>query len=304
MTAITRAQFLTLAGAACVAPAISARAAARDVLKRPIPKSGEMLPAMGLGTSQVFHEMGNAEEAQAKRDVVQALIDSGGTLIDTAPSYRDSENVCGQIISDLKARGQVFIATKVGIEGKEQGVAQLEASFKKLRTDKIDLIQVHNLRDTKTQLATLRELKAKGRVRYIGITHSQPSGQEALADFLASEDLDFVQLNYSVDVRDPEKRLLPLAKDRGVAVLVNLPLGRGRLLQKVKDKPMPGWATELGCKTYAQALLKFVLSHPAVTCPIPATSKAKHMVENMEAAEGALPDAKMRETIAAFWNEA
>ena len=303
MSVISRHAFLTLSASAAVLAARLAHAQAA-VTSKPIPKSGEALPVIGLGTSQVFRELGQGEAASDKRAVVQALVDGGGSLIDTAPSYGDAENVTGQLLAELGLRSKSFVATKVGSRGKAEGQASLEASFKKLRTDKIDLIQVHNLVDTATQLALLRDLKAAGRIRYTGITHSRPDGQEDLLGVMQSEAVDFVQLNYSVDVRGPEQRLLPAARDKGLAVLVNLPFGRGRLISRMQGKSLPGWAVDIGCTTHAQLLLKFVVSHPAVTCAIPATSKIKHMAENLDAGRGFMPDAGLRDKIAKLWSEA
>lgn len=298
---LSRHQFLRAASAVAAIPVLSRAAiAAGDVrlITRAIPKSGEQLPVIGLGTASSFS---SAEDVVAKTEVIKTLLDGGATLIDTAPSYGQSEDVTGAALDKLGLRAKCFLATKVGAMGKEKGRASFDESFKKLQTDKIDLMQVHNLIDTATQLSTMRELKAQGRFRYIGITHFQPRAQEALAPVMQAEDLDFVQLNYSVDVRGPEKSLLPLAQDKGIAVLVNLALGRGRLLQAVKGKEVPAWAKEIDCSSFAQMLLKFVISHPAVTCAIPATSKAKNMTDNLGAASGRLPDAKEREKIAEFW---
>src|SRR4051812_43739703 len=200
---LSRAQFLGIAAAAAAVG--SAQAADVTPILRAIPKSGEKLPVIGLGTVLVF----DAVTPEVRRDVVSALMDGGGRLIDTAPSYGDAENTTGQAVAELNARGRLFLATKVGANSKEDGIAQNEDSFKKLRTDKLDLIQVHNLRDTSTQLGLLRDLREKGRLRYVGITHSQPGAQEALADWMAKEPMDFVQLNYSLDVREAENRLLP-----------------------------------------------------------------------------------------------
>ena len=301
---VSRQKFLKTAAAVALAPLLQQAALAADAAKqrtRAIPKSGEQLPMIGLGTASSFS---SAEDIDAKTEVIRTLLDGGATLIDTAPSYGQSEDVTGAALAKLGLRSKCFLATKVGAMGKEKGRASFDESFKKLQTDKIDLMQVHNLIDTATQLSTMRELKAQGRFRYIGITHFQPSAQEALAPVMRAEDLDFVQLNYSVDVRGPEKTLLPLAQDKGIAVLVNLALGRGRLLQAVKGKEVPAWAKEIGCSSFAQMLLKFVISHPAITCAIPATSKAKNMTDNLGAGLGRLPDAKEREKIAQFWANA
>lgn len=298
---LSRGQFLGLAtGAAAAYAAGPAHAADSAPILRAIPKSGEKLPVIGLGTSQVFDDI----SADQRRDVVKALLDTGGTIIDTAPSYGDAENTSGQAVADLNARSRVFFATKVGASSREEGLAQNEASFKKLRTDKIDLIQVHNLRDTATQLGLLRDLKAKGRIRYLGITHFIEGPQEALAEWMGKEPLDFIQLNYSLDVRDPEKRLLPMAADKGIAVLVNLPLGRGRVLNAVKNKPLPGWAADVGVTTWAQLLLKFVVSHPAVTAAIPATRNPTHMRENVIAGQGKVLTAAQRNELIDLFEKA
>jgi aryl-alcohol dehydrogenase-like predicted oxidoreductase len=301
---VSRQHFLKLAAATAAVPLWlqqAAHAATGPVITKAIPKSGEKLPVVGLGTASSF---ASSQDAQARKDVIKALLDGGGTLIDTAPSYAQAEEVTGNILQELAATKKTFLATKVRVEGKDNGIASFKQSLEKLKTEVIDLMQIHNLVDTSTHLATMRDWKRNGTFRYIGITHWQPDQQEKLADVMAKEDLDFVQFNYSVDVREPEKTLLPLAKDRGIAVLVNVPLGRGKLLEAVKGKEVPAWAKEFGCDSFAQMLLKFVVSHPAVTVAIPATSKAKHMADNIAAAHGRLPDEKERQKIAEFWANA
>lgn len=298
---MSRQHFLKLASAAASVPfltPLAAQAAKGPIITKAIPKSGEKLPVIGLGTASSF---ASSQDADARREVIKTLLDNGATLIDTAPSYAQAEEVTGNILQELGATKKTFIATKVRVEGRDNGITSFNASLEKLKTDKIDLMQIHNLVDTATHLATMRDWKKKGTFRYLGITHWQPDQQEKLADVMAKEELDFVQLNYSVDVRDAEKTLLPLAKDKGIAVLVNVPLGRGKLLEAVKGKEVPAWAKELGCETFAQLLLKFVVSHPAVTVAIPATSKAKHMADNVGAAYGRLPDAKERQKIIEYW---
>lgn len=298
---LSRSQFLKSAAAVATLPLLpfkGALAAKDSILTAAIPKTGERIPMIGLGTASSF---AGSQDVAARREVIKSLFDGGATLIDTAPSYAQAEEVTGQILKDLSAPQKTFIATKVRVEGKENGIASFNTSLQKLQVDQIDLMQVHNLVDTTTHLATMREWKATGKFRYIGITHWQPDQQEKLADVMTKEDIDFVQFNYSVDVRGPEKTLLPLAKDRGIAVMINVPLGRGKLLEAVKGKEVPAWAKEFGCDSFAQMLLKFVISHHSVTVAIPATSKAKHMVDNVGAAYGRLPDAKEREMIAEFW---
>jgi aryl-alcohol dehydrogenase-like predicted oxidoreductase len=301
--AISRQQVLAAAGALAAVATLGRGGLAQEakLVTRAIPKTGEQIPVVGLGTASSFAAASNVT---IQREVVKALLDGGATLIDTAPSYAQAEAATGQALESLGARAKAFVATKVRVEGRDNGIASFNDSFKKLKTGKIDLMQVHNLVDTTTHLATMREWKAQGRFRYIGITHWQPEAQEALAPVMRADAIDFVQFNYSVDVRGPEQTLLPLAQDKGIAVLVNVPLGRGRLLQAIKGKAVPAWAREMGCESFAQMLLKFVISHPAVTCAIPATSKPKNMTDNLGAARGRVLEAKEREKIAEFWANA
>ncbi len=299
---ISRHRFLKIMGATAASSLVASNmawAAKGSIITKAIPKSGEKLPVVGLGTASSF---ASSQDADARKDVIKALLDNGATLIDTAPSYAQAEEVTGNILQELGVTKKVFVATKVRVEGRDNGITSFNASLEKLKTNKIDLMQIHNLVDTATHLATMREWKKKGTFRYLGITHWQPEQQERLAEVMAKEELDFVQFNYSVDVRGPEKTLLPLAKDKGIAVLVNVPLGRGKLLEAVKGKTVPAWAKELGCESFAQMLLKFVVSHPAVTVAIPATSKAKHMADNIGAAYGRLLNEKERQKIAEFWS--
>ena len=275
-------------------------AAETGLLRRPIPKSGETLPAVGLGTAVVF----NGTPPEQRRAVVKALLDTGGKLIDTAPSYGEGEGATGAAVAELDARKRTFLATKIGTRGRDAGIASLEASLKTLRTDQIDLMQVHNLIDTANQLALLREYKAQKKFRYIGVTHSNAQEQEVLTEWLEKEPMDFVQLNYALDVRDPEKRLLPMAADKGVAVLVNLPFGRNRLLRKLSEKPLPGWAKEVGATTWPQLALKYVISHPAVTVAIPGTRNPAHMAENVRAAGGAVLTTAQRQDLVAILEKA
>ena len=224
----------------------------------------------------------------------------GGKVIDSAPSYGTAETVVGEIMAATGTRPKLFLATKVSSTGKDAGVAQIEASFTKMKTDKIDLIAVHNLQDTATQLATLRELKQKGRIRYVGIT---TSNERQYADFEATmkaETLDFVQFDYAIDNREAEARLLPLAADRGMAVMINLPFGRGRVFEAVQGKPLPEWAKEFDCTSWAQFFLKYIVSHPAVTCVIPGTARTKYVPDNFGAAMGRLPDAATRTKMEQF----
>ncbi|MBM2804287.1 MAG: aldo/keto reductase [Deltaproteobacteria bacterium] len=271
------------------------------VIKKPIPKTGELLPVIGLGTWRTF-DVGAAKTARAPLgQVLSDFVGLGGSVIDSSPMYGKSESVAGDLAVELGVHKQLFLATKVWTSGRDAGVGQMEESFKRLRTERMDLMQVHNLVDYRVHLSTLRRWKEEGKVRYIGVTHYTASAHDELARVLASEELDFVQLNYSLGERDAEKRLLPLAAERRIAVLVNRPLGAGGLFTKVRGQPLPAPASEIGCASWAQLFLKFVISHPAVTCAIPATSKAAHLIDNMQAGFGSLPTAAMRKQMADYF---
>ena len=273
--------------------------ASQSMISRSIPSSGETLPVIGLGTWQTF-DVGTSDAERAPLgEVLSALVAGGAKVIDSSPMYGNSEEVVGDLTAKLGIRPKVFLATKVWTTGKAQGIAQMEASMRKLRAKPLDLIQVHNLVDVETHLATLREWKKAGRVQYIGITHHNTGGHEEVARLLASEPLDFVQINYSVGERDAEKRILPLAKDRGIAVIANRPFAAGDLLKRLRNQPLPDWAAEIDCTSWAQLLLKFIVSHPAITCAIPGTAKAEHMRDNLQGGRGRLPDEAMRARIAA-----
>lgn len=301
----TRRQFVQqsslLAAMAGLAPLLPASAFAADgLLMRSIPSSGERLPVIGLGTSQTFNVDPGSGEMTELLEVMKTFVDGGARLIDTAPSYGDAEAVSGELVKRAGARDKVFLATKVSSTGREAGQRQIEASFKALQSEKIDLIQVHNLQDTVTQLALLRELKEQGRIRYIGITHYVESAHDDLIAVLQKEKVDFVQFNYSVAARNAEKRLLPFCAEHGIATLINRTYGAGQLFARVKGKALPGWAVaELNAGSWAQLMLKFVLADPAVTVVIPATSNPRYMADNLLAGQGRLPDAKQREQIAA-----
>lgn len=269
-----------------------------SMIQRAIPGSGESLPVIGLGTWQTF-DVGNDPRARASvKQVLSDFARLGGRVIDSSPMYGTSETVTGDLAAELRLREQLFFATKVWTRGREAGIRQMEESFRRLRTQRIDLLQVHNLVDWRIHLATLRQWKEQGKVHYIGMTHYTASAYQDLAQVLAAEDLDFVQLNYSVAEREAERRLLPLAAERRVAVLINRPFAEGALFKKVRGKPLPQWAGEIGCASWAQFFLKFIVAHPAVTCAIPATSKAEHLLDNMQAGVGTLPDSAMRERMA------
>lgn len=261
---------------------------------RPIPSTHEALPVIGCGTWLGFDRRPGSAEYQRLAGVLDALFAAGGTVVDSSPMYGRAEETTGELLTASKQHDKAFLATKVWTSGREAGIAQMEQSFARLRTSKIDLMQVHNLVDWRTHLATLRGWKDQGRVRLLGITHYSASAYPEVEAVLRAEPLDFLQINYSLDAREAAQRLLPLAAERGVAVIANMPFGGGGLLRKLRDRPLPGWAAEIGCTRWPQLLLKFVVSHPAVTCAIPGTGRPEHMADNAAAGTGELPDA-------AFW---
>jgi aryl-alcohol dehydrogenase-like predicted oxidoreductase len=266
-------------------------------LIRRIPSSGEQLPIIWLGTSRAFEAGNSAREREPLRQVLEAFFAAGARLIDTSPMYSTAEAVLGDLLTP-QMHAQAFLATKVWTRGTRAGIEQMTHSGQLLAATRLDLVQVHNLLDLDTQLATLREWKAAGRVRYLGVTHYTVSAQAELERVLRREQLDFVQLNYSPLTRAAEQRLLPLAAERGVAVLVNRPFEDGALFARTRGRPLPQWAHELEAASWGQLVLKFIAAHPAVTCIIPATASAAHLKDNLAAACGALPDARQREQIA------
>lgn len=248
---------------------------------KPIPGTGEHVPVIGLGTWQSF-DVAAAERA-SRGEVLREFVALGGSLVDSSPMYGRSESVVGELSASLGLRPRLFVATKVWTSGRREGLASMEESMRRMHADPIDLMQVHNLVDTATHLATMRTLKAQGRVRYIGVTHYTDSSHETLTRLIEAEHLDFVQINYSAAERNAERRLLPAAAEKGVAVIANRPLASGNLLRMLRARPLPGWLSERGCRAWAEALLTFVVSHPAVLCAIPATSSLEHLRENMRA---------------------
>jgi aryl-alcohol dehydrogenase-like predicted oxidoreductase len=299
---ITRREYLKLslaAGTALALPAglLHAGSGASGLITRPIPSTGERVPAIGLGSSATFASVARSEDVSALREVMATMRKHGGTLFDTAPSYGASEQVAGDIARELDITDQVFWATKVNVAPRDGGGAdpaaareQLEASFKRLGKDVIDLIQVHNLGDVPTQLGLLKEYKEAGRVRYIGVTTTNPQQYPELLGIMRREPLDFIGIDYAIDNRAVEDLILPLAAERGIGVLVYAPFGRTRLWERVRGIEVPAWANEFGASSWAQFFLKFVLAHPAVTAATPATSRPHHMIDNMGAAHGRLPD--------------
>jgi diketogulonate reductase-like aldo/keto reductase len=290
----SRAQVVRGAFALALAPILAPRARSQPATRskmntRPIPSTGEALPVIGCGTYVGFdHAPGTAEYA-ALPGVLEALLDAGGKVIDSSPMYGRAEATTGELLAASGRRADAFIATKVWTRGKSEGIRQMESSFRLLRTDRIDLMQIHNLVDWRTHLATLREWQKAGRIRYVGITHYTASAYAEVEAVLRAERLDFLQINYSIDDREAERRLLPLAAERGVAVIVHMPFGGGGRLRGLLGKPLPGWAAEIGCASWAQVLLKFVLSPPVVTCAIPGTRRREHMADNVRAGFGIVP---------------
>jgi len=254
--------------------------------KRPIPSTGEQLPVIGCGTWENFDVGAGETERKQLRDVLRTMFGSGGSVIDSSPMYGQAEEVVGDLLTGENWHEKAFVATKVWTQGREAGIRQMQRSLDLLRRERVDLMQVHNLVDWKTHLKTLRDWKSEGRVRYLGVTHYTSGAHRELEAVMRSEKPDFVQLNYSLGEREAEKRLLPLAADLGMAVIVNLPLEAGRALRSLGNKDLPVWASEFECKTWAQVLLKFVLSNRAVTCAIPETGNPKHMAENCVAGSG------------------
>lgn len=289
-------------GASVFLPAAGLRAQALPLIQRKIPSTGESVPIIGLGTARRYEEITTETEKAPLRDTLRQFKELGGKVIDSSPTYGTAEAVVGELVDGLKIRDSLFIATKVSTRkpGREAGLEQIEASFRRLRTPKIDLIAVHNLRDAKTQLHSLRELKQAGRIRYLGITTSFENQYREFEQTMKAETLDFIQVDYALDNRNADERILPLAAERGMAVMINLPFGRGRLFQAVQGKNLPPWASEFDCKTWAQFFLKYIVSHPAVTCAVPGMAKAEYVVDNLAAARGRLPDAVTRKRMENF----
>ncbi len=274
--------------------ASNANAQTTALLKRPIPRSGEPLPAVGVGTWQTFDVGPKASERAELSEVLRLLAQAGGSVIDSSPMYGKSEGVVGELAAALGLREKLFYATKVWTSGRDAGIRQMEASFRLMRTQRMDLMQVHNLLDLAVHAKTLKEWKAAGRIRYIGITHYHDGAHAELEKIVKTREWDFVQFNYSMAEPGAERRLLPACADSGTAVLVNRPFSQGHLFPKVKGKPLPAWAADFDCASWAQFFLKYLLGHPAVTCVIPGTSRITHMKDNLQAGMGRLPDTAMR----------
>ena len=270
------------------------------MLTRTIPSSGEKLPVIGLGTWQAFDVDLTADSRRQLEEVLSLFVKLGGRVIDSSPMYGRAEEIIGDLTATLGIRDKLFLATKVWTHGKESGIKSMERSMALLRTKRIDLMQVHNLVDVHTHLATLREWKEQGRIRYFGITHYEAGAFREMENLMRSEKLDFVQINYSLMEPEAEQSLLPLAHERGIAVLANRPLGAGDLFGKVRSKPLPDWASEFDCRSWAQFFLKWIVGNSAITCAIPATNKPHHLEDNMQGGTGRLPDPKTRRRMVEF----
>ena len=264
------------------------------ILKRPIPRSGELLPVVGVGTWQTFDVGPGSPERAELKDVLRLLVESGGSVVDSSPMYGQSEGVVGDLATELGLREKLFYATKVWTSGREAGIRQMEDSLRLMRAQRMDLMQVHNLLDLAVHAKTLREWKAAGRIRYIGITHYHEGAHAELEKIVRTREWDFVQFNYSMAEREAESRLLPACLDSGTAVIVNRPFSQGSLFPRVKGKPLPAWAADFDCTSWARFFLKYLLAHPAVTCVIPGTRRIAHLKDNVAAGMGRLPDAAMR----------
>ncbi|HEY2013174.1 MAG TPA: aldo/keto reductase [Bryobacteraceae bacterium] len=273
------------------------------LIQKKIPSSGESLPIIGIGTARRYDVPPDAPQRAEIKEVLRQFASAGGRVIDTAPAYPPygaAEEVVGTLTADLGIRKPLFLATKVNARGREAGIQQLQKSMERLRTTQIDLVAVHNLTDTATQLATLREWKDAGKIRYVGLTTSSEAQYTEFERMMKAEKLDFIQVDYALDVRRAAERILPLAAERGMAVMTNLPFGRGRLFQAVQSQKLPEWAAEIDCTTWAQVFLKYLVSHPAVTVAIPGTAQVKYVADNLGAARGRLADAPMRKRMESF----
>ena len=292
---LTRRKMLQISAGLLVCPGSALFAAsALPLIQRSIPSTGERIPVIGMGSSRTFDVDSQSESEARLRDVMQAFFKSRGSVIDSSPMYGEAESRIGDVLRSMQPAPKVFAATKVWTQGREQGIAQMQRSAERMHVERFDLIAVHNLNDWKTQLKTLKAWKAEGKVRYIGITTSHGRYHHDLADIMRQQPLDFVQFSYNINNLDAEKVLLPLAQDRGIATMINRPYQRGQLFRASRGKPLPALAQDIGCRSWGQFYLKFILAHPAVSCIIPATSKTKHMIDNMGANFGPVPDQQQR----------
>lgn len=296
-----RREFIAAGAALGALPGLVHADEARGMLTKLIPATGESLPVIGLGTYSVFDVDSTTEAIANSKEIVERLIGAGGSLLDTSPMYNRSERVIGDVIEAGVARSDVFLATKVWTDGRDAGIKQMNRSAELMRAEVIDLMQVHNLRDTAVHMRTIREWQDEERIRYSGLTHYTAGAHDALAREMAEFKPQFIQINYSLGEREAENRVLPLAKELGIAVLINRPFQAGQLFRAVAGKELPEFAREFA-DSWGQFFLKFIVSHPAVTCAIPATSKPHHMADNLGAGFGTMPDASMRERMADYFS--
>jgi diketogulonate reductase-like aldo/keto reductase len=293
-----RRRTLRLLAASSIAGLGPAFAQTPRIMTRKIPSTGEELPAIGLGTWQVFNVGADAAARAPLREVIARFEKAGGKLIDSSPMYGSAESVAGDLVAELGLREKLFIATKVWTRGKDEGIAQMETSFRRLRLKQMDLMQVHNLLDVDVHTKTLRAWKEQKKVRYIGITHYTASAYDDVEKWLNREKYDFLQINYSLAERSSEKRILEICRNKNIAVIANRPFAEGAMFRRVKGKPLPPWAAEIGAASWAQYFLKWIVGHPAITCAIPGTGRPDHIADNVQAGFGTLPDEKMRQRMA------
>jgi aryl-alcohol dehydrogenase-like predicted oxidoreductase len=292
-----RSALKTLAGAALGAHPVFAATPGTNhtmMLTRPIPRTGEALPVVGLGTWQTFDVGANAPERAELKEVLRELVARGGKVVDSSPMYGEAERVVGDLSAEAGLRDQLFLATKVWTRGRDAGIQEMEQSFRLTRVKRMDLMQIHNLLDVDTHTKTLRDWKTAGRVRYIGITHYHSGGYRDLERLVKTKQYDFVQFNFSMAEREAENTLLPICADSGTAVIINRPFAGAELFSRIKGKPLPAWAADFDCTTWGQFLLKWILAHPGVTCVIPGTRRRSHVEDNVQAGMGRLPDAGTR----------
>ena len=299
----SRRQFIATSAASllvCSGKLYAQNSSSARMLSKQIPSSGEQLPVIGLGTLQAFDVDGTAEERAALGEVLQLLANQGGTLVDTSPRYGRAEAVVGDLCAELNLTDELFFATKVFSEGEQAGIDEMATSIERLHTPVVDLMQVHSMRDWEVHLPSIRELKEAGKVRYIGITIHRDTGHEQMMQLMREENLDFIQVNYNLVERGAAKEVLPLAQELGVAVMVNVPFAKAELFKKTSGMALPEWASEFDCDSWAQFFLKYVISHPAVTCVIPRTGNPHHMADNLKAGFGKLPDQETRLKMESF----
>jgi len=279
-----------------------ASAQEKKIMTRKIPSTGEELPAIGLGTWQVFNVGTGAAERAPLREVITNFQKAGGRMIDSSPMYGTAESVAGDLVAELGLRDRLFIATKVWTSGREDGIRQMETSYRRLRVKQVDLMQIHNLKDVGVHTKTINDMKAQGRIRYTGITHYSSSAYAEVEKWLYKEKYDFLQINYSLAERESDRKILELCKDRNIAVIANRPFAEGAMFRRVRGKPLPPWAAEIGVASWAQYFLKWIVAHPAITCTIPGTGSPAHIADNVAAGFGVLPDENMRRRMTAYFD--